>query len=268
MNKNNHKNIDDGLYVQLNMVLTVSSLQVRFALLSSDYINMNVRTNELVNSNLECWQLLEDASLIKETMSRCDPPLCAVRNYLARPRLPKAILLAIGGCTYNRDTLSHVEAFDVRMNRWLLMSNEHRPRAYHGTAFLDGYIYCLGGQDLQNNVNNILNSVERFDLSTQTWDQVSPMRHQRCYVTTAVLDGFIYALGGLGNRSHLSTAERYRPETNQWSLIASMGETRRNASCTTLHNKVMMYSQNGHLKIATFLYLFDTLIQSTAMRLK
>lgn len=246
------------------MVLTVSSLQVRFALLSSDYINTNVRNNELVNSNLECWQLLEDASRIKETMSRSDPPMSAVRNYLARPRLPKAILLAIGGWIPSRNRQSHMEAFDNRMNRWLLVSNEHRARAYHGTAFLDGYIYCLGGQDLEN----VLKSVERFDLSTQTWDQVSPMRYQRCYVTTAVLDGFIYALGGRSEQSHLRTAERYRPETNQWSLIASMDELRSNASCTTLHNKVLKYSQNGHLIRATFLYLFDTLIQSTAVRLK
>uniref|UniRef100_A0A3P9DJ47 Kelch like family member 10 n=1 Tax=Maylandia zebra TaxID=106582 RepID=A0A3P9DJ47_9CICH len=120
-------------------------------------------------------------------------------------------------------------------NRWVNVTNNLEcPRAYHGAAFLNGYVYSVGGFDGVEHFN----SVRRFDLTTHAWNEVAPMHSRRCYVSVTVLNGFIYALGGHDGHVRLSSAERYQPEINQWSLIAPMHEQRSHASCTTLNNRI------------------------------
>lgn len=157
-----------------------------------------------------------------------------ITGNFGRPRLPNTILLAIGGWS-GGDPTNAIEAYDVRLDRWTFVSNNlERPCAYHGAAFLNGYIYCIGGF---NRVEHF-NGVRKFDPITYTWHEVAPMHHRRCYVSVTVLNGCIYALGGYNGHQRLSTAECYQPETNQWNLIAPMHEQRSDASCTTLNNKV------------------------------
>lgn len=191
-------------------------------------------TNDLVKCNHECLQLVEKALQIKAWMNTNNPPLSGVRNSVGRPRLPNALLLAIGGWSRS-DPTNGIEAYDVRSNSWMNVTNSReRPRAYHGLAFINGHVYVFGGFERLENFN----SVRRLDLATHTWHEMAPMYYRRCYVSVTVLDGFIYALGGFDGRDRLSSAERYKPETNQWSLIPHMHERRSDASCTTLHNRV------------------------------
>ena len=58
----------------------------------------------------------------------------------------------------------------------------------------------------------------------------------RCYVSVAVLDGCIYAMGGYDGHVRQNTAERYTPKANQWSLITPMNHQRSDASATTLNS--------------------------------
>ena len=195
---------------------------------------MHVVSSDLVTRSAECRQMVENAMQIKAWMNTSNPPLSGVRNTVARPRLPNAILLAVGGWSGRYPTNS-TEAYDVRSNNWINVTNSlELPRAYHGMAFISGCVYCIGGCDRAETFN----SVRRFDLSTRTWHEAAPMYFRRCYVSVTVLDRYIYALGGFDGLDRLSTAERYTPETNQWSLIESMHVQRSDASCTTLHGKV------------------------------
>ncbi len=59
----------------------------------------------------------------------------------------------------------------------------------------------------------------------------------RCYVSVAVLDKGIYAMGGFDGHERQNTAERYNLKTNQWSLIQPMNHQRSDASATTLEGK-------------------------------
>ena len=111
------------------------------------------------------------------------------------------------------------------------------PRAYHGVAYVNGYIYVIGGFDGVN----YFNTVRRMDVRTFDWIQVKPnsiwiligkleleenlnpvklfrilipgyfpqepsMLHKRCYVSVAVMDRYIYALGGMnGDKRWIET---------------------------------------------------------------
>ncbi|XP_063754747.1 kelch-like protein 10 [Eleginops maclovinus] len=205
--------------------------KVRLALMSEEYLKSNVRSNQLVKKNIECKLMARKALNIITRRPNYGSLLC---NQLARPRLPNAVLLAIGGWS-GGDPTNGIEAYDIRTDSWVNVSNGHeRPRAYHGTAFLNGDIYCVGGFDRIEHFN----SVRRYDPNIRIWREVASMYYRRCYVSVTVLNGCIYAMGGYDGHTRLNTAERYMPENNQWSLIAPMSEQRSDASCTTLYDKV------------------------------
>lgn len=195
--------------------------------MSPEYIKNNVITNKVLMACEDCQVILKASEADTDTFGS------AFCNPFARPRLPSAILLAVGGWGDGRPTNS-IEAYDVNAKSWLSLSGNGITLAYHGTAFLDGSLYCVGGFDAVE----YFNSVHRFDLSAQTWHEVGPMHSRRCYVSVTVMDGCIYAVGGSDGHNRLKTAERYDPRTNQWTLIAPMHEERSDANCTVLHDKV------------------------------
>ncbi|KAM9367004.1 kelch-like protein 10 [Symphorus nematophorus] len=208
---------------------------VRLALMSPQYIMDNVTDNELVKASAECRPTLLRTMEVMLDIRTGRFSASSVCERLARPRLPSAILLAVGGCS-NGSPTNTIEAYDVPADCWVRVADSEQEvhLAYLGTAFLDGSLYCLGGFDGDEEFS-IMN---RFDLDTHTWQEVAPMHSCRCFVSVTVLDGYIYAIGGFDGNERLDTAERYLPSTNQWTMTAPMNEQRSDASCTTLHGKV------------------------------
>ncbi|XP_051943369.1 kelch-like protein 10 [Hippocampus zosterae] len=223
--------------------------KVRLALTSQEFITINVLTNQLVQSSTKCLEMVIFATRVMQYMKT--KSVSGYSTLVARPRLPSAILLAIGGWSDANPT-HLIEAYDVQADCWeYLVEHMQQPRAYCGAVFLNDSIYCVGGFDGAEHYN----TVSRFDLKMHTWQEVAPMHSRRCYVSVTVLKGSIYALGGYDGRLRLKTAECYTPETNQWTLIASMHEHRSNASCTTLNDKVYVcggFNGNEFLRTAEY----------------
>ncbi|XP_028289100.1 kelch-like protein 10, partial [Parambassis ranga] len=212
--------------------------EVRLSIMPTEYIQSHVLSNELVTDNLRCQAMVSEVIECKDRI-------------LSRPRLPSAFLLAIGGWNSFRDLTNVINAFDVRANHWIYITNLSQVlRTNHGAAYLGGYVYFVGGF-AQGFIAT--NSVLRFDLSTRTWQEVAPMYYCRSYVSVTVLNGFIYAMGGDDGHTRLSSAEFYQPETNQWLEIAPMHEQRSHASCTALSGKIYIcggWNGNEHLQTA------------------
>lgn len=208
-------------------------LQVRLVLMSQESI-ISIFESEIVKSSPECQVLFHqclDPFFINMANTSNNP---VVSKGVTRLRAPTAILLGIGGWTSGHHT-NIIEAYDARINRWAIVDcTEQTPRAYHGTVFLNGSVYFIGG------FNGVVqfSSVHRFDLITHTWQEVSPMHVSRCFVSVTILDGYIYAMGGYNGHKRLETAERYDPTNNQWSLIAPMHEKRSDASATAFYGRV------------------------------
>ncbi|KAI4882850.1 hypothetical protein NFI96_022073, partial [Prochilodus magdalenae] len=214
--------------------LSVLLPKVRMGLMTAEYFMNNVKNNCFVKDNEDCRPII--ISALKALYDLNIRGLCNTdfRNPLTCPRLPYNILLAIGGWSGGSPT-NGIEAYDARADRWVnVTSDEECPRAYHGTTYLNGFVYCIGGFD----GIDYFNSVRKFNPVFRTWHQVAPMHYRRCYVSVAVLKGYIYAMGGFDGYVRMNTAERYEPESNQWTMIAPMHEQRSDASATTLYNKV------------------------------
>ncbi|XP_075040232.1 kelch-like protein 10 [Mixophyes fleayi] len=208
--------------------------EVRLALMHAEYFMNNVKTNDYVRESEECKPVIINALKAMYDLNMNGLANSDYSNPMTRPRLPYAILFATGGWSGGSPT-NAIETYDSRADRWVNVTWEHEnPRAYHGAAYLKGYVYVIGGFDSVD----YFNSVKRFDPYKKTWQQVAPMHSKRCYVSIAVLDNYIYAMGGFDGYVRLNTAERYEPETNQWTLIAPMHEQRSDASATMLNGKV------------------------------
>uniref|UniRef100_A0A3P8VPR9 Kelch like family member 10 n=1 Tax=Cynoglossus semilaevis TaxID=244447 RepID=A0A3P8VPR9_CYNSE len=225
-----------------NLAMLFSKFRV--ALTSAQYIHSYVLTNEFVRSNAECIEMVSDAVKTIHQSKFSDGTV--LRDPLARPRLPGATLLAIGGCSDER-CLGEIEAYNVCADLWVTLPNTlTTPRADHGTAFLNGYVYVVGGFD--GEVYCI--SVSRLDLVKHTWQDVAPMYHCRGLVSVTVLNGFIYAMGGYDGYNQIRSAECYSPEIDEWKCIAPMCQWRSEAGSTTLDDKIYIC---GGFKGQTFL---------------
>ncbi|KAL1006461.1 hypothetical protein UPYG_G00072690 [Umbra pygmaea] len=183
---------------RINHYIPLLLSKVRLGLMSADYFMSNVKNNALVKENDNCKPIVIKALKAITNLSRIRPSNSSFRNTMTRPRLPYGILLAIGGWSGGSPT-NVIEAYDTRADCWVKVTpEEESPRAYHGLAL-------------------------------PKW---------RCYVSVTVMDCCIYALGGFDGHARLNTAERFEPDSNQWTRIAPMAEQRSDASATTLHGKV------------------------------
>nr|XP_054601542.1 kelch-like protein 10 [Nothobranchius furzeri] len=215
--------------------------KIRLATMDLECLN-DVMTVVLEHPDRACICIVSRATFLRLRILLTKCGFTGTNDPLSRPRLPPAILLAIGGWNDGFPT-NAIEAYDVRAERWITVENMERPRAFHGSVFLDGFVYCIGGCDRVE----YFNSVRRFNPITHTWMAVSPMYYRRSYVSVSVLNGLIYAMGGFNGQTRHDTAEYYCSETNQWHLIASMHERRSNASCTTFQGKIYICGGfNGH----------------------
>ena len=93
-------------------------------------------------------------------------------------------------------------------------------------------LLVIGGEDGEG---EFLNSLERYDPSTNEWEEeaVAPMPSARKYVGTAVLDGKLYAAGGLseadeaaGTMEGSNLVERYDLAAKAWEAVAPMATAR------------------------------------------
>ncbi|KAJ8402599.1 hypothetical protein AAFF_G00366820 [Aldrovandia affinis] len=206
--------------------------KVRMALMNTDYFMNNMKTNSLVKDNDGCKPIIISTFRAMRNL-RNDFSGSSCYSSLSRPRLPFAVLLAIGGWSGNIAT-NVIESYDMQADRWVTVAQMDSPRAYHGTVYLNGFVYCVGGYDAVE----FFSAVCKFNPVTRSWHKVAPMHSRRCYVSVAILHGCIYAMGGFDGYTRLNTAECYEPETNQWNLISPMNEQRSDASATTLDGKV------------------------------
>ncbi|XP_077094325.1 kelch-like protein 10 [Siphateles boraxobius] len=208
--------------------------KVRLGLMSSAYFINYVKCNALVMENEACMPVIINAMKTLFDLNMDETTNSELMHQLTRPRLPSSILLAIGGWSSGNPT-NEIEAYDTKADCWVSVTQEdERPRAYHGTAVLDEFVYCIGGYDGVD----YFNSVRKFNLITQTWHEVAPMYERRCYISVAVLDGIIYAIGGFDGHQRLKTVESYDPNTNQWTMMAPMNERRSDASATSLQGRI------------------------------
>ena len=57
-------------------------------------------------------------------------------------------------------------------------------------------------------------------------------------VAVAVLDGFLYAIGGSDGTSPLASVEKFDPKSNQWISVRSMGTKRKHLGAAVFQGSI------------------------------
>ncbi len=135
--------------------------QVRLTLLPPQYLSDRVLAEEIVHSNIDCRDLIDEAKdymLMPERRKQ-------LRSLRTAPRIcseAAGLIYIVGGLTSAGNSLSTVERYDTVLCLWMPVPPMAIQRSRVGVAVLNGNLYALGGFD--GNVR--LNDVEKFDPRT------------------------------------------------------------------------------------------------------
>lgn len=107
---------------------------------------------------------------------------------------------------------------------------------------LGNSIYFTGGQVHYE----ACSTVQRYNINKQSWESVSSMQERRYYHSAVnYRDRCIYVFGGIEgvgciNRIYKSTVERYDPQQDSWSYVASMQQPRRDGLACVFGDKIFL----------------------------
>ena len=156
-------------------------------------------------------------------------------------------IYAIGG-TKGSSVLPTVEVYDPVTNTWTSKASMPTPRQHLSTSVVDGKIYAIGGAketSVQSN-RTILPTVEVYDPVADTWTPKTNLPTARAMLSTSVIDGKIYAIGGgKGTNAAFVTTEFYDPDTDKWTGAANLSIPRSWFATCVINGKV--YAIGGWL---------------------
>ena len=178
----------------------------------------------------------------------------------ARPRIPHAVVLGIGGWKQSR-TSKHVECFDSNTNQWLVHPNmiSCPIRAYHGVEWFNNRIWMIGG----TNGGVYMSTVDSWDpLDTGmsphgNWKAEAAMTTKRCYVATAVCKGRLYAIGGHNGDFRLRSVEVYDSKQKTWEAAPDMIVNRSDGSACVIDDKIYMIGGLNENQMESTAEVFD-----------
>lgn len=146
-------------------------------------------------------------------------------------------LYVLGG----RDTTNSVLLSDVQyapinsdgsVGAWKTTTSLPTMRQRQGSVAYNGYMYSIGGEDSGGSLQEVDYAPINANGTLGTWTNTSALTTARSMPGSVVYNGYLYAVGGAGGGSALSTVE-YAPingdgSVGTWKTTSSMTTTRQN----------------------------------------
>jgi N-acetylneuraminic acid mutarotase len=107
-------------------------------------------------------------------------------------------IYVIGGirhCDYT-SSLSIVEEYDPVTDTWTTKTSMPTARTALSASVVDGNIYAIGGAQSYKSTATIFPIVEEYDPATDSWMSRTEMPTARQSLSTSIVNGKIYAIGG------------------------------------------------------------------------
>lgn len=149
-------------------------------------------------------------------------------------------LYAVGGHD-GQHHLKSVERYSMEDDEWKNdVADMRSERTSVGVVALNGFIYAIGGQANSSNETSSISSlddVERYDPSTNRWEDCKKLIERRFGAGVTVLNDLIYVVGG-ADQKPTNTVECFDPSTNTWKYVAPMNVCRKHLGCTSCNGKI------------------------------
>ena len=128
--------------------------------------------------------------------------------------------------------LSILEEYDPKTDTWTRKADMPTPRSALSTSVVNGKIYAIGGNGGSRMPAPTLPIVEEYDPKTDTWTRKADMPTPRGGLCTAVVNGKIYAIGGVtgmagGGDPLVRVVEEYDPIADVWTRKKALMPTPR-----------------------------------------
>jgi len=132
-----------------------------------------------------------------------------------------------------------VEAYDSVANTWVMKAPMPTIRSHFSTSVVNGIIYAIGGSKGNLEGGRGYSTVEAYNPVTDTWEQKKEMPTARTGLSTSVVDGKIYAVGGSKlDWQGVPTVEVYDPATDTWEQKKEMPTARTGLSTSVVDGKI------------------------------
>jgi N-acetylneuraminic acid mutarotase len=173
----------------------------------------------------------------------------------------------VGGCYCGTSTgvivdevrLSNVARYGGAariLSPWQMRSDMTVGRHALSGAAVGGHIYSMGGCGTSCSPSDAHNTVERYNPTTDTWEKVAPMPTARHSLSCAVVDGYIYAIGGHVANSR-SENQRYDPSTNTWQSMASKPTAVSGCGVAAFSGKIYAFGGNRYGSYQSVIEMYD-----------
>ncbi|XP_073454214.1 kelch-like protein 4 isoform X1 [Aquarana catesbeiana] len=201
-------------------------------LLSSD--DINVPDEETIFQALMQW--------VKYDIESRQKDLGMLLSYIRLPLLPPQLLADLENSPMFANDLECQKFLMEAMKYHLLperrsMMQSPRTKPRKSTV---GALYAVGGMDATKGSTTI----EKYDLRTNSWVQISTMSGRRLQFGVAVIDNKLYVVGGRDGLKTSNTVECFNPVTKVWSVMPPMSTHRHGLGVAVLEGP--MYAVGGH----------------------
>jgi N-acetylneuraminic acid mutarotase len=148
-----------------------------------------------------------------------------------------------------------VEAYDPKTDTWATRADMPTPRSHMTVSALGGKIYAIGGgaRIVAGRSGEWLPRLEVYDTATNRWARAADMPTPRNVMSSCVVDGGIYVMGGAFGRGSASSAEEllrtmrtlsvveiYDPDSGRWTRGADLATSRGWFSTSVVNGKVYL----------------------------
>ena len=209
--------------------------------------DLSASTVEMYDPESDTWERKSDMPTARSgvSVSVADGKIYAIGGTKTKKiQVPR-------GFSFESEELATVEMYDPVTDTWTQKADMLTPKKTM-TCVVDGKIYAIGGW-LTTNEKPHLETVEVYDPATDTWTKAQSMNCARCSAAIGVVNGEIYAIGGLGSSPiqeqsdlYLSNVEVFNPKTNQWQERTEMSAPKALHTASVIDGKI--YVIGGYLR--------------------
>ena len=130
-----------------------------------------------------------------------------------------------------------VYTYDNDHNRWVPRAPMLFPKSNFTLASVDHKLYSFGGLTLNQHPTEI---VESYDVDKNQWNYVGMMPTTLVDLTSVVLRGEIYLLGGRTGVGAHNTVMKFDPKKNEWTSLAGMPTPRFNFGAAIVDGEIFV----------------------------
>ncbi|GAB6025875.1 hypothetical protein CHUAL_014049 [Chamberlinius hualienensis] len=191
---------------------------VRLPLLSPYFLYDQVDTLLAIRTCSRCKELVEEAKtyhLLPDRRTELRSP----RTRFRKSSGIAEVIVAVGG-EDDKVVLRSVESFDPQTLQWRTLACLPFAISKHGLVVSgNNALYMAGGEFPDGSASR---NMFKYDPVLDQWQEMASMNMPRSELGLALLDGYIYAVGGWEGSYRIDSVERYDLKTNTWTFVSPM----------------------------------------------